>query len=292
MQPWHTMDASAVLQQYGSDMQNGLAAEEAAHRLLQHGPNELVERGTKSAWRILREQLTATMVVILIIAAFISAVLGDLTDTIVILAIVVLNALLGFSQEYRAEQTMAALKKLATPIVRVRRAGHLHELPARNLVPGDIVLLEAGNLVPADGRILESANLRLQEAALTGESEAVDKIVAALADADHTLGDRRNMAYMGTMVAYGRGQILVTATGMHTELGGIAAMLQTMAQEPTPLQRRLDQLGRALAGVALLIIAVIFVLGLLRGEELALMFLTAVRMAGGRRPRGVPAGWG
>jgi Ca2+-transporting ATPase len=278
-----------VLHQHGTDAAHGLSTAEAARRLIQHGPNELVERGAKSPWRIVWEQLTATMVVILIVAAVISAALGDYKDTIIILAIVVLNAILGFTQEYRAERAMAALKKLAVPIVKVRRDGHVQELAARELVLGDIVLLEAGNLVPADGRILESANLRIQEAALTGESEPVDKVTHALGEEELPLGDRRNMGYMGTVVTYGRGQIVVTDTGMRTELGAIAAMLQTMEQEPTPLQRRLNQLGRTLAIVALAIVGVIFAIGLLRGEDIKLMFLTAVSMAVAAVPEGLPA---
>jgi len=289
MQQWHQLEPSAVLRQHGADAIQGLSTAEAGRRLIQHGPNELVERGGKSAWRIVWEQLTATMVVILIVAAVLSAALGDYNDTIVILAIVVLNALLGFTQEYRAERAIAALKQLAVPTVKVRRDRHVCELAARDLVPGDIVLLEAGNLVPADGRVLESINLRIQEAALTGESEPVDKAAPALDTGDLPLGDRRNMAYMGTVVTYGRGQIVVTDTGMRTELGAIAALLETMQQEPTPLQRRLDQLGRTLAIIALLIVGVIFTIGLLRGEELTLMFLTAVSMAVAAVPEGLPA---
>ncbi|MBK9712459.1 MAG: cation-translocating P-type ATPase [Kouleothrix sp.] len=289
MQPWYQLEPSTVLDQHGADAAHGLSAAEAARRLVQHGPNELAERGSTSPWRIVWEQLTAVMVIILIVAAVLSAALGDYKDTIVILAIVVLNAILGFTQEYRAEQAMAALKKLAAPIVKVRRDGHVQELGAGNLVPGDIVLLEAGNLAPADGRILESANLRIQEAALTGESEPVDKVVPALGGEDLPLGDRHNMAYMGTVVTYGRGQMVVTDTGMRTELGAIAAMLQTMRQAPTPLQRRLDQLGRTLAIIALAIVGVIFAIGLLRGEELQLMFLTAVSMAVAAVPEGLPA---
>ena len=289
MQPWYQVEASIVLHQHGTDAAHGLSTAEAARRLIQHGPNALIEHGSKRPWRIVWEQLTATMVLILIVAAVISAALGDREDTIVILAIVILNAILGFTQEYRAERAMAALKQLAAPIVKVRRDGHMLELAARDLVPGDIVLLEAGNLAPADGRILASANLRIQEAALTGESEPVDKVAHALEAAELQLGDRRNMAYMGTVVTYGRGEILVTATGMRTELGAIAAMLQTMEQEPTPLQRRLDQLGRTLAIIALAIVGVIFVIGLLRGEELYLMFLTAVSMAVAAVPEGLPA---
>ena len=286
---WHHLDVGAVLAQLNSDADRGLSETEATRRLAEHGPNELIERGLKSPWLILWEQLTATMVVILIIAAIVSALLGDFKDAVAILAIVVLNTALGFTQEYRAERAMVALKKLAVPTVKVRRDGRVQEISARELVPGDIVLLEAGNLVPADGRLLESANLRIQEAALTGESEPVEKDPRALMGPDLPLGDRRNMAYMGTVVTYGRGLAVVTETGMDTELGGIATLIQTVRQEPTPLQRRLDQLGRKLAAVALAVVGVVFGLGLLRGEDARLMFLTAVSMAVAAVPEGLPA---
>jgi Ca2+-transporting ATPase len=285
---WHEMSREAVLATLKTSIQ-GLSAAEAARRLARHGPNELIERGLKSPWLIVWEQLTATMVLVLVIASAISAVLGDYKDAVAIIAIVVLNTLLGFSQEYRAEKAMAALKKLAVPTVRVRRGGHVQEISARDLVPGDIVLMEAGNLVPADGRLLESANLRIQEAALTGESEPVEKDPQVRAGADLPLGDRRNLAYMGTVITYGRGLTAVTATGMETELGRIAAMIQTVDREPTPLQRRLEQLGRGLAVVALGLVSVIFALGLLRGEDVTLLFLTAISMAVAAVPEGLPA---
>ena len=197
--PWHTQSAEHVLRHWSSS-EAGLAAAEAAARLKTHGPNELTERRGKGPLAMLWEQFTETMVLILIAAGVISAFLGKGTETAAILAIVVLFAVLGFVQEYRAEQAMAALKQLAVPIVRVRRGGTLQEMSARELVPGDIVLLEAGNVVPADVRLLESANLRIQEAALTGESEAVEKTVAAIpAKPTLPLGDRRNMAYLGTV---------------------------------------------------------------------------------------------
>lgn len=285
---WHEMSREAVLARLKTSKE-GLSAAEAARRLARHGPNELIERGLKSPWLIVWEQLTATMVLVLIIATAISAVLGDYKDAVAIMAIVVLNTLLGFSQEYRAEKAMAALKKLAVPTVRVRRGGHVQEISARDLVPGDIVLMEAGNLVPADGRLLECSNLQIQEAALTGESEPVEKDPQVLAGADLSLGDRRNLAYMGTVVTYGRGLTVVTATGMETELGRIAAMIQTVDREPTPLQRRLEQLGRGLAVVALVLVSVIFALGLLRGEDVTLLLLTAISMAVAAVPEGLPA---
>jgi P-type Ca2+ transporter type 2C len=289
MSKWHTCDIEEVLQELGSDQAQGLTQAEAARRLAESGPNELVEKGCKSPWVILWEQVSATMVVILIVAAIASAALGDYHDAFAILAIVVLFSLLGFSQEYQAEKAMAALKKLAVPTVKVQRNGQIQELSAREVVVGDLVLLETGDLVPADCRLLESVNLRIQEASLTGESEPVEKKIGALEKEDLPLGDRRNMAYMGTMISYGRGQGIVTDTGMNTELGYIASMIQSVAQGHTPLQRRLDDLGKILAVMALGIAGLIFLLGLWRGEELKLMFMTAVSMAVAAVPEGLPA---
>ena len=289
MSDWYRLESEEVLARLETDPEQGLAGPEVKRRLAEYGLNELIERGTKSPWRILWEQMTALLVVILMIAAVVSLALGDLKDAIAILAIVVLNAILGFTQEYRAEQAMAALKRMAVPTVRVHRDGHLTEISARELVPGDIVQLEAGALVPADGRVLESVNLRNEEAALTGESEPVDKSEGKLTGEDLPLGDRRNMVYMGTVVSYGRGLIVITETGMNTELGHIADMIQTVEQEQTPLQRRLDQLGRGLAVAALGIVSVVFILGLLRGEPWRLMLLTAISMAVAAVPEGLPA---
>jgi Ca2+-transporting ATPase len=286
---WFRLTAEEALGRLKSDRSQGLTAEDAAERLRARGPNELIAKGAKSPWAILWEQLTATMVLILIAAAVVSALLRDYTDAIAIAAIVVLNALFGFAQEYKAEKALAALKKLAAPSVRVRRQGHVLEVPSRALVPGDIILLEAGNLVPADGRLLEAAGLGVQEAALTGESAPVDKEVDALSADDLSLGDRRNMVYMGTVVSRGRGEVVVTETGMATELGRIASMLQTARQEPTPLQKRLDHLGKRLALAALAIVAVVYVLGLLRGEDSRVMFLTAVSLAVAAVPEGLAA---
>jgi Ca2+-transporting ATPase len=289
MSNWYQLDSNETLRQLVTDAAHGLSGAEVTTRLTKYGPNELVERGLKSPWLVLWEQLSDTMVVILIVAAVISSFLGDYKDTAVILIIVVLNAALGFRQEYQAEQAMAALKRLAAPVVKVRRDGHVREMPALELVPGDIVLLETGNLVPADARLLESANLRIEEAALTGESEPVEKEAGVAFEAEQALADRRNMVYMSTIVTYGHGLAVITETGMQTELGQIAAMLQTVKQEPTPLQRRLAHVGRALAMVALVIVAAIFGLGLLRGEEMRVMFLTAVSLAVAAVPEGLPA---
>jgi Ca2+-transporting ATPase len=286
---WHQADTQAVLQELRTDAARGLSDSEAAARLSQYGRNELTGTGIKSPWRILWEQLTALMVVILIVAGVVSAAMGDFKDAIAILAIVVLNAILGFSQEYRAEKAMEALKKLSVPSTRVRRNGEIREISSLDLTPGDILFLEAGNYVAADCRLIENAELQTQEAALTGESEPIRKITAAIAQEELPLGDRRNMAYLGTFATSGRAVAAVTATGMRTELGRIATMIQTVEREPTPLQRRLEQLGKGLAVAALAIVAVIFVLGLLRGEELKLMLLTAVSIGVAAVPEGLPA---
>ena len=286
---WHTSEAAEVLRALGTDAEWGLSNEEATRRLEERGTNELEDRGTRSPWAILWEQFTSIMIVILIVAALVSALLGDYEDAIAIAIIVVLNAALGFGQEYRAERAMAALQQLSAPRVKVRREDRVREISASELVPGDVVLLEAGNLVPADGRLLESANLRVQEAALTGESEPVEKNPAALEEEDTPLGERADMVYSSTLVAMGRGLFVVTETGMATELGKIASMIQATHREQTPLQRRLSQVGKVLALAALAIVGVVFALGLLRGEDLEVMFLTAVSLAVAAVPEGLPA---
>ncbi len=286
---WHLTGIQESLSNLNADQQNGLSESEASARIAQYGHNELIERGGRKPWQILWEQLTATMVLILIAAAVAAGLLGDTKNTIAILSIVALYALLGFSQEYRAEKAIAALKKMSVPNVRVLRDGKLQELSARGLVPGDIIQLETGNVIPADLRLLEAVNLRLQEAALTGESEAIEKHTATLSGEALPLGDRRNMAYMGTIVTQGRGLALVIATGMQTELGKIADLIQQVKQENTPLQRRLDALGKNLALIGVGIAALIFVLGLMRGDELRHMLLTAVSVAVAIVPEGLPA---
>jgi Ca2+-transporting ATPase len=288
---WHQMAADDVLRQLNTTVEHGLTQAEADRRLQKYGLNELVDRGTKNPWKILFEQFTSVMVLILIAAAVISLLVGDLKDAVAILAIVVLFGVLGFTQEYRAEKAMAALRKLAVPNVRVRRDGEVREVAASQLAPGDIVLLEAGNVVPADARIVESNNLRIQEAALTGESEPIDKETGALSGDTQSvpLGDRRNMGFMGTNVTYGRGVAVVVETGMNTELGHIATLIQEVDNEMTPLQKRLDQLGKALGIVALVVAGLIFVLGIIDGEPVELMFMTAVSVAVAAVPEGLPA---
>lgn len=286
---WYTQTVSDVLQAMDSDIKGGLSAEEVKKRLEQYGPNELKERGGKSPFLILWEQFTSTMVLILIAAAVVSAFLGKPLETIAISAIVVLFALLGFVQEYRAERAIAALKQLTVPLVRVIRGGKSEQHSALELVPGDVVLLEAGSAVPADLRIVESNNLMIQEAALTGESEAVDKQIAALDEENLPLGDRVNMAYMGTSVSYGRGVGMVVATGMHTELGRIAELIQEVEQQETPLQRQLGQVGTLLAVAGVVVAILVLIIGVLRNEPVSDMFLTAVSVAVAVIPEGLPA---
>ncbi len=286
---WHRLTIEAITAELGVDVRNGLDSAEAENRLAEYGPNELEDRGGKHPLKILLEQVTSTMVLILIVAAVISGFLGKPTETIAIAAIVVLFALLGFIQEYRAEKAMAALKKMTVPTVRVRRNGEALEISARDLVPGDVVELEAGDLLPADLRLVESANLRIQEAALTGESEPVDKHADPLDRDDIALADRRNCAYMGTVLAYGRGAGIVTATGMRTELGRIAEMITGVTDPPTLLQKQLDAVGNYLALAGSVVAAVVMGIGLLKGESLSDMFLIAVSVAVAVVPEGLPA---
>lgn len=293
---WHTLETKPALDELSSSLETGLTFAQVNERKLQSGPNELIERGGRTPLHILWEQITATMVLILIGAAVVAGLLGDAKNTIAILAIVALYAFLGFIQEYRAEQAIAALKKMSVPNVRVFRDGKLQELPARELVPGDIIQLETGNLIPADLRLLEAVNLRIQEAALTGESEPIEKHTAALSSDSAAgfqqalpLGDRRNMSYRGTIVTQGRGLALVVATGMQTELGRIAELIQQVQQEQTPLQRRLDALGKNLAIIGVFIAGLILLLGMMRGNELRHMLLTAVSVAVAIVPEGLPA---
>jgi len=267
----------------------GLTNSESAERLSTYGSNELEGRGLKSAWLIVWEQLTSLMMLILLAAAAVSIFLGDYSDSIAIGAIVALNVLLGFAQEYRAEKALVALKKLAVPHVRVRRDARAQEISSSLVVPGDIVLVEAGDFVPADCRILASTNLQTQEASLTGESLPVRKTDRALPGCELPIGDRRNMIFMGTFVINGHAEAVVTETGMYTELGRIAQLIHAVDRAPTPLQRRLNQLAKMLAAAALAIVTLIFVLGLLRGEPLKLMFLAAVSLGVAAVPEGLPA---
>ena len=258
----------------------GLTAEEAARRLAQYGPNELQEGPKKSGLRIFLEQFKDFLVLILIAAAAVSAVLGDVESTVVILAVITMNAILGTVQTLKAEASLASLRQLAAPSAKVLRDGRAVVVPGREIVPGDVVLLEAGDAVCADGRLLDCASLKTAEAALTGESLPVEKTAAALADEEAPLGDRVDMVYAGTFVTYGRGRFLVTGTGMETEMGKIAALLKTTARQETPLQVSLDQFGRRLSVGILILCGLIFALSVFwHGQSPLDAFLFAVALA-------------
>jgi Ca2+-transporting ATPase len=286
---WHAAPAAQVARQLGTSDDGGLTDAQAMERLRTHGRNEIREQAPRSAWRMFVGQFTDFMIVLLIAAAVISGFIGEIEDAAAILAIVVLNAVIGFIQEYRAEKALRALKQLAALQARVVRNRAIITVPAAELVPGDVVLLEAGSVVPADLRIIETAQLRIEEAALTGESHPIEKQTGALRDADLALGDRVNMGYSGTIVTYGRGRGIVVATGMATELGKIATLLETTDEVRTPLQKRLARFGRQLSVIAIAICVLVFVLGVLRGESLVLMFLTAVSLAVAAVPEALPA---
>lgn len=280
-----------TLDEFGVEKAKGLDSSEIASRQDKHGKNVLPTDEGVDWVKLVMAQFTDIMVVILIIAAVISAVLGEATDVIVILAIVVLNAMLGIYQEFQAEQALSALSKLQVPQVRVRRDGQVHEISAEELVPGDIVLLEEGDRVPADGRLIESINLQIEEAALTGESVPAGKNTNPIeSDENVGVGDRKNMAFMGTSINYGRGEMVITTTGLNTEIGNIAAMLLQVEEGITPLQRRLNQLGQILATGALIVVAIVFVVGFfVQGIPADQMFLIAISLAVAAVPEGLPA---
>jgi Ca2+-transporting ATPase len=284
----HQRSVAETLSLLKSSLQ-GLTSEEARARLEAHGPNDLVEKKRKPPLLMFLDQFKDFMILVLLAAAIISGIIGEPADTAAIVVIVFLNAVLGFTQEYRAEKAMEALKKMAASLADVIRDNQSRTIPASGLVPGDIVILEAGRIVPADMRVVESARLRIEEAALTGESVPVEKNAGALAGDSLPLGDRRNMLYKGTIVSTGRGIGVVTATGMDTELGRIAGMIQGQEEGKTPLQKRLAAFGRKLAYVVLAICGIIFVAGLMRGEETVGLFLVALSLAVAAIPEALPA---
>jgi len=286
--PWHQLTAAQTLTVLESRPE-GLSRAEAAQRLSIYGQNDLKETSGKSLGSILLRQFTDLMIVILLIAAAVAWSMGDVTDTVMILVIVVLNAALGFSQEFRAERALSALRKLEQPQVLVRREGATLQIPSRELVPGDIVAVEAGQKVPADGRLIEAVHLKVDESQLTGESVPAGKEIKPLSETTVPLGDQINRIFMGTAVMTGHGSAVVTETGMRTELGKIASLLQTVEDRKTPLQRRLAAMGKRLAAAGLVVTAVIFVSGLLRGEMIETMLLTAISLAVAVIPEGLPA---
>ena len=285
---WHAKSPEAVLEALHS-RPAGLTDDEARQRLEQWGPNELQKLGTTSPWHTFLAQFKNTLILILLAATVVSGFLGHTLEAVVISVIVFFAVLLGFAQEYRAERALAALRQMAAPTARALRNGLEAVVPAGLLVPGDVVRLRAGDRVPADGRMLQAVNLAVDESALTGESATVEKIVAPLQDADLSIGDRRNMAYAGTLVAVGRGEMVVAATGMSTEFGRISELVQTVESGPTPLQENLDRLGRILGRAALVVVAVVVVAGLLRGLPAIDMLIFGIALAVAVVPEALPA---
>ncbi|MEM7727151.1 MAG: cation-translocating P-type ATPase [Cyanobacteria bacterium P01_A01_bin.45] len=300
--PWHSLKVDKALELLSTE-DTGLMVNEVERRLLHYGSNELEETNGRNPWEILLDQFKDIMLLMLIAVAIISGVLdvfkwqsGDLAageipfkDTIAIMAIVILNGILGYVQESRAEKALAALKKLASPNVRVIRDGKPIEIPGKDLVPGDVMLVEAGVQVSADGRLIEESNLQIRESALTGEAEAVNKHSTTELPEDAPLGDRINMVFQGTEVVQGRGKVLVTGTGMSTEIGKIAQMLQSVEAEDTPLQQRMNQLGNALVTGSLVLVAFSIGIGLLMGGDFLNLLEVSLSMAVAVVPEGLPA---
>jgi len=285
---WHTLSIDATFEALKTRAE-GLNSEEVRQRLEEFGSNEIKEAKKKTPFEMLIGQFKDFMIMILIGAAIISGVVGEPIDTIAIIVIVIVNGIVGFIQEYRAEKAIEALKKMAQASINVKRNGEIHNIPVNEIVPGDIVSLEAGNIVPADIRLIEVAQLKIDEAPLTGESIPVEKLSKQFHDPSLLLGDRKNMAYKGTIVTYGRGTGVVVATGMETELGRIAIMIQEEEGVKTPLQKRLTAFGKWLSIIFLVVCGVVFVIGILRGEPVTLMFLTAVSLAVAAIPEALPA---
>lgn len=286
---WYRKNKEELISVLDIDINRGISQEEVENRLKKHGYNELKEEKRKGLLSKILAQFNDFLVLILIIASGVSFAVGERTDALVILAIVIINALLGLYQEGRAEKALEALKKMAAPNAKVIRDGGTTVVPANTLVPGDIVLLESGDIVPGDLRLIESSNLKIEEASLTGESLPVEKDASITFDKEMALGDRSNMAYMSTIVTYGRAKGVVVGTGHDTEIGKIATMIQTFEDDITPLQRKLDQLGKYLGIACILVCGLVFGIGLLQGRDLLEMFMVAVSLAVAAIPEGLPA---
>lgn len=286
---WHHANVEEVVQLLATDLTKGLAASELDSRATRYGQNELCETPPQRWWLKLLNQLNEVVIWILIAATILSAIMGDWLEAGAIFAIIILNALLGFFQEHKADKALASLKKLSSPVARVIRNGSLHSVAAAKVVPGDVIEIEAGDHIPADARLVTTFGLKTQEAALTGESDPIDKDGSTVVPKDATTAERANMVFTGTTVVAGKARAVVTATGMNTELGRIAGFLKTEERDPTPLQKRLEELGRVLIIACLILVAIIFALQLLRGESLAQTFLLAVSLAVAAVPEGLPA---
>jgi Ca2+-transporting ATPase len=286
---WHSLEVEEAAGRLEMSPRSGLSEREAARRLAEHGPNELAAARAVAPWRLLLQQFRNVLILILLAAVALSVVLGHATEAVVIGAIVLLAAVLGFVQEYRAERAIEALSRMAAPTATVVRDGKEIDIPARELAPGDVMLLRAGDHVSADGRLAQAVNLQVEESALTGESLPVEKQIEALADGELPVGDRTNMVYSGTAISYGRGSALVVATGMETEFGGIARLLQTIERVKTPLQLSLDRVAMLLVRAAVVVVLLVVSLGLLRGQPFLEMLLFGTALAVAVVPEALPA---
>ena len=300
---WHSISVEETLENLQTHLLDGLTSDEVKARQTRVGYNELIQAPRPTFWKRLGDQIRSFLVLILVVSSIVSLLLGDYLEAAAIMAIVGLNAALGVIQESRAEEALAALKKLAAPEAQVIRDSHQQTIPTRELVPGDVVLLETGNYIPADVRLVDAVNLRIDESSLTGESVPVQKYADTVLDREIPLGDRKNTAYMSTIVTYGRGRGIVVSTGMHTQIGLIAQMVQSFDIESTPLQRKLEQLGRTLGLGALVLCGLVFIIGILRyvlnpASDLSMlavikqskdMFIVAVSLAIAAVPEGLPA---
>ncbi|MFZ5644472.1 MAG: calcium-transporting P-type ATPase, PMR1-type [Bacillota bacterium] len=286
---WHMMSAREVLEALRTNPHKGLGEKEAGERLDRFGPNEMAKAPPVPLWHLFINQFKDFLVVVLLVATVLSGFLGEYADAVTIMFIVIINAILGCIQEYRAEKSLEALKELAAPVARVVRNGHEKKIGASTLVPGDVVVLESGDRVPADIRLFESVNLEIEESALTGESVPVKKNTEPIGAQVINPGDIKNIVFMGTSVTRGRGRGVVIATGMATEMGHIAVMINEAGQEPTPLQRRLAQLGKGLVAFCLVICAAVVMLGVYRGEPLYNMIMAGISLAVAAIPEGLPA---
>jgi Ca2+-transporting ATPase len=287
--PWYGLEPKDAAAALGTSLDSGLSEREAARRLAEIGPNELEAARAVHPWRLLLEQLRNVLILVLLVAVALSAALGHATEAIVITVIVLFAVVLGFVQEYKAERAIDALREMAAPTATVLRAGEAVDVPARELVPGDVMLLEAGDRAPADGRVFDAVSMQVDEAALTGESLPVEKQTAALDDGELPVGDRRNMVYTGTTITYGHGRAVAVATGMSTEFGGIARLLQTVERSRTPLQLSLDRVGMTLARVAAVLVVLVVGLGVARGQPVVEMLLFGAALAVAVVPEALPA---
>ena len=291
---WHSMSYQDVVKNLKTNIENGLTQEEVERKREEFGVNELEAKKKKSLFVKFLEQFKDFMIIVLIISAIISGIIGviegeGVTDSIIIMIVIIVNAIIGVVQENKAEKSLEALQKLSSHVAKVIRNGKLTVIPSRELVPGDIVILETGDFVPADLRLIEAVNLKSQEASLTGESVPVEKNIEAITDEKVGIGDRHNMLFSSSLITYGRGKAVVVETGMNTEVGKIAEMMNSSLSTETPLQKKLNSLGKTLGIVALIICALMFVVGLINGKEVIHMFMTAVTLAVAAIPEGLPA---